>query len=117
VLVSSAIFLLKGNLEVAKMQTAEADFNAIVTQLKTYEMMNYNFPTTQQGLAALVDRPTSEPVPKRWTSLMQRVPLDPWHQPYNYASPGKKNPSGFDLSSSGPDKQAGTTDDIIYGAK
>jgi general secretion pathway protein G len=117
VLVGSAIYLLKGNVDVAKMQRTETDFTAIVTQLKTYEMVNYNFPTTQQGLDALVNRPTAEPVPKRWTSLLDRVPLDPWGTPYNYASPGKKNPSGFDLYSSGPDKQTGTADDIYNGTK
>jgi general secretion pathway protein G len=117
VLVGSAIYLLKGNVDVAKQQRAETDFTAIVTQLKTYEMMNYNFPTTQQGLEALVTRPTSEPVPRRWVHLMDKGLVDPWGQPYNYASPGKKNPSSFDLYSSGPDKQAGTTDDIWFGDK
>lgn len=117
VLVGSAIYLLKGNVDVAKMQRTETDFTAIVTQLKTYEMMNYNFPTTQQGLDALVSRPTAEPVPKRWVQLLDHVPQDPWGPAYNYASPGKKNPSGFDLYSSGPDKQAGTADDIYYGTK
>jgi general secretion pathway protein G len=96
VLVGSAIYLLKGNVDVAKQQRAETDFTAIVTQLKTYEMMNYNFPTTQQGLEALVTRPTSEPVPRRWVHLMDKGLVDPWGQPY---------------------KQAGTTDDIWFGDK
>ncbi|HVE16063.1 MAG TPA: type II secretion system major pseudopilin GspG [Chthoniobacterales bacterium] len=114
VLVGSAIYMLKGNIDVAKQQRAETDFTAIVTQLKTYEMMNYNFPTTAQGLDAMVTRPTTEPVPRRWVQLLDKGLIDPWGQPYNYASPGKKNPASFDLFSSGPDKQAGTADDISY---
>jgi general secretion pathway protein G len=104
VLVGSAIYLLVGNVDVAKKQRVDTDKQAITTQLKMYEMTNYNFPTTQQGLEALVKKPTSEPVPKRWTQLMSEVPLDPWGTPYVYVSPGKKNPSGFDLYSLGPDR-------------
>jgi general secretion pathway protein G len=104
VLVGSAIYLLVGNVDVARKQRVDTDKQAITTQLKMYEMTNYNFPTTQQGLEALVKKPTSEPVPKRWTQLMSEVPIDPWGTPYVYVSPGKKNPSGFDLYSLGPDR-------------
>jgi general secretion pathway protein G len=104
VLVGSAIYLLVGNVDVAKKQRVETDKQAITTQLKMYEMTNYSFPTTEQGLKALVEKPNSEPQPKRWTQLMSEVPLDPWGTPYAYASPGKKSPTGFDLYSLGPDR-------------
>jgi len=104
VLVGSAIYLLVGNVDVAKDQRVDTDKQAITTQLKMYEMMNYTFPTSEQGLKALVSKPVSEPVPKRWKQLMSEVPVDPWGTPYVYISPGKKNPTGFDLYSWGPDR-------------
>lgn len=104
VLVGSAIFLLVGNVDVAKEQRVDSDIQAISTQLKTYEMVNFNFPTTAQGLEALVKKPTTEPMPRRWRQLMDSVPLDPWGTPYQYVYPGKQNPGSFDLYSLGPDR-------------
>lgn len=110
VLVGSAIYLLVGNVDVAKEQRVDTDIQAIGTQLKVYEMQNYTFPTTGQGLEALVKRPTVAPVPRRWRQLMESVPLDPWGTPYQYAYPGKKNPNGYDLYSLGPDRKPSDDD-------
>ncbi len=115
VLVGSAIYLLGNQVEFAKIQRVDSDVQAITTALKTYEMMNYAMPTTEQGLAALVTRPTIEPVPKRWMQFMTSMPMDPWNQLYEYANPGVKNPNGFDLYSKGQDHQAGTIDDVWPG--
>lgn len=104
VLVGSAIYLLVGTVDTAKIQRVETDKQAITTALKMYEMMNYTFPTTDQGLKALVTKPSSEPVPKRWTKQLEAVPVDPWNTPYVYVFPGKKNPTSFDLYSWGPDR-------------
>ena len=112
VLVGSAIYLLVGNIDVARQSRVDADFLAIGTQLRTYEMQKMRRPTTTQGLEALVKRPTSEPQPRRWLQLMERVPLDPWGEPYLYRNPGKLNPRGFDLISKGPDRQEGGGDDM-----
>lgn len=112
VLVGSAIYLLVGNIDVARQSRVDADFQAISTQLRTYEMQNMRMPTTEQGLQALVTRPSSPPQPRRWVQLMERVPLDPWGEPYQYRNPGTLNPQGFDLISKGPDRQMGTEDDI-----
>jgi general secretion pathway protein G len=112
VLVGSAIFLLANNVDFAKQQRVEADFQAISTQLKLYEMQNFDFPTTEQGLDALVKRPTSKPEPRKWMQLMLSVPLDPWGNPYLYRTPGKYNPA-FDLYSWGPDHKE-SSDDIFY---
>ncbi len=112
VLVGSAIYLLIGNVDIAKEQRVETDMQAINTQLKTYDMLNYKFPTTEQGLEALVKKPTSEPLPRKWRSLLEQVPLDPWGEPYVYVFPGKKNPAGYDLFSKGPDRTEGTGDDL-----
>jgi general secretion pathway protein G len=103
VLVGSAVYLLVGNVDVAKKQRVDTDIQTITTQLKTYEMVNYRFPTTDQGINALVERPTVEPIPPRWTKLMREMPLDPWGTPYKYICPGKVHPDSFDIYSLGPD--------------
>ena len=103
VLAGSAIFMLVGNLDVARVTRAEADIKAISLQLQTFEMNHYRKPTTDQGLQALVTRPSGNlNNPGRWVQLMKEVPLDPWGNPYVYRNPGKNNPQGFDLFSLGP---------------
>jgi general secretion pathway protein G len=113
VLVGAAIYMLVGNVDVAKEQRVEADFKAIGTQLGVYEMQNYFFPSTEQGLEALVTKPSTEPVPRKWKRLLESVPLDPWGTPYQYMNPGKRNPDGYDLYSWGPDRRE-SDDDISY---
>ena len=103
VLVSSAIYMLVGNLDMAKEQRVGTDIQAISMQLGAYEINNFRKPTTEQGLKALVQMPTADPKPKKWKQLMKAVPLDPWGAEYIYRNPGKINPSGFDLYSLGPD--------------
>ncbi len=104
VLVGSAIYLLIGNVDIAKEQRVETDSQAIGSQLKVYEMLNYTFPTTEQGLEALVKKPTTEPVPRKWRPLFDgKVPIDPWGRPYVYFFPGKKKPGSYDLYSHGAD--------------
>jgi len=90
----------------------DADFQSVTTQLKTYEMINYVFPTTEQGLDALVKKPTTEPQPRKWKRLLESVPIDPWGNPYQYRNPGKINPRSFDLYSWGADRKE-SEDDIV----
>ena len=84
----------------------------LAPQVSLYEMKNGYPPTTQQGLAALVEKPTSEPIPRKWSLLMDRIEPDPWGVPYRYECPGKHNKNGFDVYSCGPDRTPGTDDDI-----
>jgi general secretion pathway protein G len=116
VLVGSAIYMLVGNVDVAKKQRVDADFKAIETQLGVYEMQNYFFPSSEQGLEALILKPTTEPVPGKWSRLLEAVPLDPWGTPYQYANPGKHHPDGYDLSSLGADRRE-SDDDIVHKKK
>lgn len=108
VLVGAGIYYLAGTLDVAKEQRVRADLETITTQLHTYEMLNYAMPTTEQGLAALVEPPSTGPEPARWKQLMTKVPLDPWGTPYQYKNPGVKCPNGFDLYSLGAGRVEGT---------
>lgn len=103
ILVSSSIYLLSGNIDVAKDSRVESDIKTIGTQIKAYEMSNFAPPTTEQGLAALVEPPTAAPEPRRWKKLLEEIPMDPWGRPYQYRSPGEKNPGGYDLFSLGQD--------------
>jgi general secretion pathway protein G len=102
VLVGSAIYMLSGNIDVAKEQRVQIDIQEISMQLRTYEMLNYRKPTTEQGLKALVQMPSSAPKPQHWKKLMESVPLDPWGNEYVYRNPGKFKTDGYDLYSLGP---------------
>jgi general secretion pathway protein G len=113
VLMSAGIYYLMGNLEVAKSTRVKSDLEALSTQLKVYQMQNLDFPTTAQGLNALVTVPTAPPKPRNWTQLLKPEALtDPWGSPYQYRKPGKHNPKEFDVWSLGPNK---TEDDRVIG--
>jgi general secretion pathway protein G len=73
--------------------------------------MNGFYPTTEQGLQALVTQPNTDPKPTRWYQLYKELPKDPWGSDYIYRCPGLKNPNGYDLYSAGPDRKPDTTDD------
>ena len=94
----------------ARIQKVYADFKAIETALKIYRLDNYVYPTTDQGLEALTEKPTS-PEPPGWKEggYIDRLPLDPWKQPYQYLSPGVN--ASIDIYSLGPDQQP-SDDDI-----
>ena len=115
-LLGTAVYKLKGTVEVGKSVAVQSSIQTIKTQLKLYESLNGFTPTTEQGLRALVSQPESEPRPNRWTQLLDGVPKDPWGKEFVYVSPGRKNPTGFDLYSSGPDRTADTADDDWGGA-
>jgi general secretion pathway protein G len=103
VLMGTAIYYMKGAVGGAKITAVDADIANITALLKLYEINNRFLPTTEQGLKALVEKPSSEPVPRRWSKLADKVFTDPWQRPYGYVYPGKRNPSGFDLYSLGED--------------
>ncbi len=110
-LLGAAIYKLGGNVEYARDIPVEADIQGINTQLGLYESMNGFYPTTEQGLQALVTQPNTDPKPTRWYQLYKELPKDPWGSDYIYRSPGLKNPNGYDLYSAGPDRKPDTTDD------
>ncbi len=107
-LVGVAVF---GRLREAEVSTAKAQMDKIESALNFYRVDNSRYPTTEQGLDALVSRPTTAPEPRRYLAggyLDQKtVPLDPWGEPYNYLVPGDQNPDGFDLWSWGADNAPG----------
>src|SRR4029434_3863965 len=111
IILGVAISKLGNTTAIAKTMRVQADVQAIKTQLQLYESMNGFFPTTEQGLQALVTQPQNDPKPMRWYQLFKEMPKDPWGSDYIHRSPGLKNPGGYDLYSAGPDRQADTSDD------
>lgn len=94
----------------ARDATARSQIGLIGTALDAYRLDNGDYPTTEQGLAALVAPPTLAPVPPRWRGpYLQKtvVPLDPWGRPYVYRFPGVQRTWSYDLSSLGRDGREG----------
>jgi general secretion pathway protein G len=110
-LLSAAIYKMQGNVEYARHTRVQADIQGIGTQLKLYDSMNGFYPTTEQGLQALVTQTDTDPRPSRWYQLYKELPKDPWQSPYIYRCPGIKHPDSYDLYSAGPDRQPDTADD------
>jgi len=104
--------MLTGNVDVAKETRVEGDLSAMTSQLQLYEARSYRMPTTEQGLMALVARPTADPQPDKWNQLLKELPMDPWGKAYSYKSPGERSGDKYDLYSCGPDGIDGNEDDI-----
>ena len=104
---------ISGQLDKARMSTARAQISRIEQALDFYQLDNARYPTSDQGLDALVNRPTAPPEPKFYTPggyMKTDQLLDPWGERFQYRIPGSQNPHAFDLWSTGPDGQEGTDD-------
>ncbi len=88
-------------LERAQIEKVRVDLYAISQSLTAYKDLNGFLPSTSQGLEALTTKPSGDPMPKNWFQLMSEVPTDPWGNTYKYTLPGKHNPKGFDIYSTG----------------
>lgn len=100
-------FLKRG--EEAKVTTTEVQMKNIEQALKLYKLHNAFYPTTEQGLKALVEKPEEDPVPKNWKGpYIEKIPKDAWGNDFIYISDGKQ----FNLISPGPDGEEGTEDDL-----
>ncbi len=89
----------------ARITKAKQDIRALEAALNLYKLDNFAYPTTDQGLEALVQKPGGSPEPKNWKKYMDRLPKDPWGEPYQYLSPGTKGE--VDIFSLGADAQQG----------
>ena len=101
-----------GRTEQARMTAAQTQISTFKTALDAFEVDTGNYPRGQDGLMQLVVAPADV---QGWRGpyLNGEIPLDPWGHPYVYEFPGKFNPSGYDITSAGPDGNLGTEDDII----
>ena len=93
----------------ARVIAAKTDIAAIMAALKLYRLDNQRYPTGEQGLSALVTKPTSPPAPPNWkpNGYLERLPKDPWGHPYQYLNPGLRGE--IDVFSFGADGQPGGT--------
>ena len=91
----------------ARIAAAKQDIGSIVQALKLYKLDNMRYPTTEQGLQALVKKPTSAPVPPNWkgNGYLEKLPKDPWGNAFQYLQPGLHGE--IDVSSLGADGAAG----------
>jgi general secretion pathway protein G len=89
----------------ARMTAARTDVNNLMQALKLYKLDNQRFPSSEQGLDALVRKPTVGAVPQTWKPYLDKLPSDPWGRPYQFLSPGIKGE--VDVFSLGADGQAG----------
>jgi general secretion pathway protein G len=79
---------IMGRPDEARVVAARQDIATVMQALKLYRLDNRRYPTQDQGLAALVVKPATDPVPDNWKSYIEKLPSDPWGNPYQYLNPG-----------------------------
>ncbi len=93
-----------GQIGTAEINRAKTDIRSIETALTLYRLDNFRYPSTAEGLEALVTNPGEASAPN-WKQQLSKIPVDPWNQPYLYASPGQRG--DFDVFTYGADRQEG----------
>lgn len=104
-----------GRTDEARVIAARQDIASLMQALKLYRLDNLRYPTSEQGLQALVARPESAPVPTNWKAggYVERLPKDPWGNPYQYLNPGRRGEIDvFSLGADGAPGGEGTDADI-----
>ena len=89
----------------ARITAAHTDVTNLMQALKLYRLDNQRYPTAEQGLQALIAKPTGGPQPINWKPYLEKLPNDPWGRPYQYLNPGIKGE--VDVMSFGADGQSG----------
>lgn len=114
ILVAMVVPNIAGRSEQARNTAARTDIESnLTTALDLYHMDAGRYPTTEQGLAALVATPATPPQPVQWNGpylKKKKIPKDPWNHDYVYVSPGAHNTDSYDLSSLGSDGVASADD-------
>lgn len=107
ILASLVVPKIMGRPDEARIVAARQDISSIQQALKLYKLDNQRYPTTEQGLQALVAKPAASPVPQNWKrdGYLERMPKDPWGMPYQYLNPGLHGE--IDIMSLGADGAAG----------
>ncbi len=107
-LVGTAVF---SQIDKARIETTRAQMKQLESALAFYQMDNGRFPSSEQGLQALVAPPTSGPQPRNYRPggylSAKKLPVDAWGEAFGYESPGSNNPESFDIWSLGADSQPG----------
>jgi general secretion pathway protein G len=103
-LAAAVVPQLMGNVDRAAIQRSKQDVRQIENSLNLYRLDNFRYPSTTEGLEALVTNPGEANAPN-WRQVLKSIPRDPWEQPYHYASPGQHG--DFDVFTYGADRQEG----------
>jgi general secretion pathway protein G len=104
---------ISGQIDKARIGTTRAKITRLEQALEFYQMDNARFPTSDQGLEALVNKPSAPPVPRAYTPggySKNEALIDPWGNTFQYRIPGSNNPHSFDIWSLGPDGVEGGDD-------
>ena len=101
--------------EQARLVKAQEDITSTGNALDLYKLDNGSYPTTDQGLSALVTKPSSDPAPMNWKDggYLKQLPVDPWNNPYQYLNPGTHGANQYDLWSFGPNGKTASSKDYI----
>ena len=105
VLAAIAVPRIMSKPDEARVKAAQTEVAQILQALDLYRLDNQRYPTTDQGLVALAQRPTIEPSPPNWKAYLKQAPVDPWGKPYQYTNPGIRG--DIDVFSLGADGQPG----------
>lgn len=113
-LVGMGTYMMVNVLGDAEEGKVKGDIQTLSASLIRYKTKGGLYPTTEQGLEALVNKPSDGPQPRSYTKLLssEQALIDPWGFKYQYRRPGKRNPDTYDIFSIGPDGKEGTEDDI-----
>jgi general secretion pathway protein G len=103
-----------GRSDEARATAAKHDIAAIMQSLKLYRLDNGRYPTSDQGLQALVTKPERPPLPANWKPYLDKLPKDPWGSPYQYLNPGVHGE--IDVFSLGAEGQAGAAAESVIGS-
>jgi general secretion pathway protein G len=112
ILVGGVIGLLDNTMDDTKITKARGELQTLDASLLRYKTLAGRFPTAQQGLQALVTKPSSAPRPRDWSQIMKKLPLDPWGNPYIYKMPGTKDSTTYEILSYGINGTLGGDDDL-----
>ncbi len=105
ILSTVVVLNLVGKVDEAAVARAKSDIQTLTSALQLYKMDNFTYPSTQQGLEALQQRPGGNPPAPNWKPYVTKLPSDPWNRPYQYLSPGQRG--DFDVYSLGSDGKPG----------
>lgn len=105
VLAAIAVPRIMSKPDEARVKASQTEIAQILQALDLYRLDNYRYPSTEQGLAALAERPTSDPRPTNWKPYLKHAPVDPWGKPYQYLNPGVRGE--IDVFSFGADGRPG----------
>jgi len=112
-ILGGAIYSMGRIKDSAAVSTSRQDMTSFSSALEAYKNIGGIYPSTSQGLEALVKRPQSSPQPRDWVqALYEEFLYDPWDTKYKYKYPSSKDPSRPEIISAGPDKQFGSEDDM-----